>query len=446
MTEQPAPGPAPQANGSGGNLQTRFASLLNKSKEGQKGGFFSGTKKGENDDVVISVVTLILDEAVRGRASDVHIEPLEEVLKIRFRIDGFLSEALQIPRALDLRVVSRVRVMAGLDPEQTSGLGKPQDGRMMVMIGQQPVDIRLSTFPTSYGDKAVMRLNPRRGKVPELGELGLKLRDSEALKQLAARPQGMIVITGPTGSGKSTTLYTILNLLNDPSRNIVTLEDPIEMPIPGITQGSVQTKSGFTYAEGLRSILRQDPNVIMVGEIRDRESAEIALTASLTGHLLLTTLHTNSALEAVARLYDMKLEPFLISAALTTVCAQRLARRICSDCRQPYEPDAETKKRMEAIARRSGFSLPPESITQVFRGAGCAACEGRGYQGRILLFELVKITPALRQLIVRNASVDELRAAATREGLESLALDGVQKVLAGATTLDEVIRVAGSGD
>ncbi|MEQ1920299.1 MAG: GspE/PulE family protein, partial [Elusimicrobiota bacterium] len=307
-------------------------------------------------------------------------------------------------------------------------------------------DLRLSTFPTSWGDKAVLRLIPRAHKIPAINELGLSPKTAEALRQLATRPQGMFIVTGPTGSGKSTTLYTLLQTINSPSRNIVTLEDPIEKKIPGINQGMIQPKAGFGFPEGLRAILRQDPNVIMVGEIRDLETAEIAVSASLTGHMIFTTLHTNSALGAITRLFDMELEPFLIASALTAVSAQRLARRVCDACAEPYEPTAAEMAEVEYRAKSGGIAIPDGLAKSLKKGAGCGACRMSGYNGRVLLFEYVAITPTLRAMILKQAPLDELRAAALKDGNEPLISDGLRKASQGITTISEVFRVVDSTD
>ncbi|MBI5245620.1 MAG: type II/IV secretion system protein [Elusimicrobia bacterium] len=429
-------------------LQPAFADLLAKAKASKSGGgLFGGSKpKPEEEKLVSDVVQMILRNAARLKASDVHMEPLEASLRVRFRVDGILEEVLQIPNIYNLRAVSHIRVMCGLDPERGIGTSRPEDGRMAFAQDGMEADLRLSTFPTSYGDKAVLRLIPRSTKVPPIDDLGLAQKTVDALRALTTRPQGMLIVTGPTGSGKSTTLYTLLQSINTPGRNIVTLEDPIEKKIPGINQGMIQPKAGFGFAEGLRAILRQDPNVIMVGEIRDLETAEIAVSASLTGHMIFTTLHTNSALGAITRLFDMELEPFLIASAVTAVSAQRLARRVCTACVQPYEATAEESAEIENRVLKAGIKFPQGLMQGLKRGAGCDACRGSGYQGRVLLFEFVAITPPLRQLILRKAAIDELRIASVKEGMEPMILDGFRKAGAGLTTIAEVFRVVDSID
>jgi type II secretory ATPase GspE/PulE/Tfp pilus assembly ATPase PilB-like protein len=452
MTEAaPTPAPAKPAAATGPQrlpLQAEFVEMVKKAKETTKGGMFGGGGKAKPEDekLVSDTVQRILKEAVKLRASDVHLEPLDNSLRVRFRVDGILEEMLQIPSALNLRVVSHIRVTCGLDPERGIGTSKPEDARMSMVQDGVEVDLRLSTFPTTNGDKAVLRLIPRSSAVPGIEELGLEPKVTEALRAVITRPQGMFIVTGPTGSGKSTTLYTLLQLVNSPSRNIVTLEDPIEKKIPGVNQGMIQPKAGFGFAEGLRAILRQDPNVIMVGEIRDLETAEIAVSASLTGHMIFTTLHTNSALGSITRLFDMELEPFLIASALTAVSAQRLARRVCETCAQSYEPTAAEIAEIDHRVTSGGIKAPEGLLKGLKRGAGCVACRQSGYLGRVLLFEYVAITPTLRAMILKKASLDELRAAALKDGNEPLISDGLRKAANGITSISEVFRVVDSTD
>ena len=429
-------------------LQAEFVDLVKKAKETTKGGMFGGGGKAnpEEEKLVSDTVQRILRQAVKLRASDVHLEPLDSSLRVRFRLDGILEEMLQIPNSLNLRIVSHIRVNCGLDPERGIGTSKPEDARMSISQEGVEVDLRLSTFPTPNGDKAVLRLIPRNTKVPALEDIGLDPKITDALRAVSTRPQGMFIVTGPTGSGKSTTLYTLLQQINSPERNIVTLEDPIEKKIPGINQGMIQPKAGFGFAEGLRAILRQDPNVIMVGEIRDLETSEIAVSASLTGHMIFTTLHTNSALGAITRLFDMGLEPFLIASALTAVSAQRLARRVCEACAQPYEATAAEVAEVEHRVKGSGIRMPEGLLKGLKRGSGCAACRQSGYHGRALIFEYVAISPTLRGLILKKASIDELRAAALKDGSDPLITDGLRKAAAGVISLSEVFRVVDATD
>jgi len=429
-------------------LAAAFKRLIESTKEIPKSGFFgsSSAKPPTNEEKLVgAVVQLVLSEAMRMRASDIHLEPQEDHLRVRYRVDGVLEEVLLVPHTLNLRVVSNIRVACGLDPEKQVG-GKPEDGRVTVNLGGREADLRLSTFPTPHGDKAVLRVIPRGVQTSTLDELGLDAPSTALLRALFRRPQGLIIVTGPTGSGKSTTLYACLRELNDATRNIVTLEDPIERKIPGLSQGMIQPKQGFGFAEGLRAILRQDPNVIMVGEIRDTETAEIALSASLTGHLLLTTLHTVSALGAVNRLIDMGLEPFLVASALTAVTAQRLARALCPDCARPRALAPEERAEVEARAAKAGVAVPRELAAGLKEGAGCESCRGTGYRGRLLIFEALVVTPPVREAILRKGSIDDLKAAAAKSGMEPLLLDGLRKAAAGLTTLSEIMRVVDASD
>jgi type IV pilus assembly protein PilB len=430
-------------------LQHQFDERSGQDTKTPSRGFFGGAEapKARADEALVGDVTqMIMREALLLLASDIHLEPMIERLRVRLRVDGLLETHLEVPNSLKLSLVSHIRVLCGLDPEKGVGSAKPEDGRMVVTVDGQDADLRLATFPTSYGDKAVLRIMPRQTKLPGLEELGLLPAHAALVRQLILRPQGMIIATGPTGSGKSTTLYTFLQILNDASRNIVTLEDPIEINLPGLIQGSIQPKLGFGFADGLRAILRQDPNVIMVGEVRDNETAEIACRAALTGHMLLTTLHTTSAVGAVARLLDMGIEPFLLASALTAAFAQRLARRVCDGCRETAAPSAEERAQLEALAAHAGLQASADSFPALHRGRGCPDCRFSGYKGRVLIFEAVPSTAELRPLIMRKASADELRQAAARGGMEPLLADGLRKVQSGATTLAEIIRVAGTGD
>ncbi|MBI5240407.1 MAG: type II/IV secretion system protein [Elusimicrobia bacterium] len=430
-------------------LQTNFDELSAKLDKRPARGFFGGKdamKTTADEAMVGEVMQLVMREALALRASDIHLEPMVDKLRVRLRVDGLLETHLEIPNSLKLSLVSHIRVLCGLDPEKGVSSAKPEDGRMVATIDGQEADLRLSTFPTSYGDKAVLRIMPRQVKLPGLEEMGFLPAHAALVRLLMKQPQGMIIVTGPTGSGKTTTLYALLQLLNDASRNIVTLEDPIEISLPGIIQGAILPKLGFGFADGLRAILRQDPNVIMVGEVRDNETAEIACRAALTGHLLLTTLHTTSAVGAVARLLDMGIEPFLLASALTATFAQRLARRVCDGCRETAAPTTEERTQLEALSLHAGLKASAGSFPTLHRGHGCSECRGSGYRGRVIVFEAFPATAELRPLIMRKASADELRQAAARAGMEPLLADGLRKVQAGITTLEEVLRVAGTGD
>jgi type II secretory ATPase GspE/PulE/Tfp pilus assembly ATPase PilB-like protein len=429
-------------------LQTLFNEIIEKrGKEPKSSGFFGGAKpKDAQEGLINEIMQAILEEAVGSGASDIHIEPMETVTRVRMRVDGVLEEVLAFPHSLNLRLVSYIRVMANLDPEKSLGTAKPEDSRMNVRVADKEADLRLSTFPTQHGEKAVLRVIPRDIELPTLLQAGLLPESIKLVEDIARRPQGMIVVTGPTGSGKSTTIYTMLQLLNEPGRNIVTLEDPVEKKIPGLMQGMIQPKVGFTFSTGLRAILRQDPNVIMVGEIRDVETAEIAMSAALTGHMLLTTLHTNSALGAVTRLLDMGLEPFLVSSALTAVFAQRLARRLCTACREEGPITDAERAQIAELAQRGRVPVPALGAT-AFRPRGCKSCRETGYRGRLIIFESIIINPEIRQIILRKGGLDDLLKAALIGGKsEFLLADGLTKAAAGHTSLPEIARVVGAAD
>ncbi|MBI5245029.1 MAG: Flp pilus assembly complex ATPase component TadA [Elusimicrobia bacterium] len=427
-----------------GDMQKHFNEMTQARMDGNS--FLGwGRKQAEDATLIVRVVQFIIEAAARGQASDIHLEPVENFVRVRFRIDGMLSDLLHVPSPKLFPVISRIRVMCGLDPEQGASVAKPQEGRMVASVDGRDIDLRLSTFPTVYGDKAVLRLIHRTQQNSDLIGLGFWPKTAEIIERLIQKPLGMILVTGPAGSGKSTTLYTILQKLNDPARNIVTLEDPVEMKLPGVNQCTVQPKIGFTFAEGLRSILRQDPNVIMVGEIRDRDTAEIAMTASLTGHLLLTTLHTNSAVGAFIRLLDMGLEPYMVASAITAVFAQRLVRRICPQCRQSYDPTKDMLDQMDASARKMGVPFSFDNV-KLFRGAGCGSCRGTGYQGRVLIFELIGQFPGLRPLIFKKAPLEEIQAAAMQAGMEPMGAYGLRMVRSGETTFEELLRIVGERD
>jgi len=377
---------------------------------------------------------LVMTQAIRDRASDIHIEPDEKSLRIRFRIDGFLYEFLTLPKTIHPPLTSRIKVLAEMDIAETR---LPQDGNFNVRLERRNIEIRVSTFPTIYGENVVLRLLDQTTSLMKLEDLGFSDQMLERFKQLLQRPHGMILVTGPTGSGKTTTLYASLNLINSPEKNIITIEDPVEYRLPLIRQTQINPKAGITFAGGLRSILRQDPDVIMVGEIRDRETADVALQAALTGHLVLSTLHTNDAPEAITRLMDIGVEPYLIASSLLGVLAQRLVRKICSECKTSYRIDPSKinpwdGKRLEA----------KESLT-LYRGKGCKSCKQSGYWGRVGLYELLEMSEELRQLISERAPIPVLRKVARETlGMTTLREDGLKKVLEGTTTLEEVNRVA----
>lgn len=382
----------------------------------------------QDDAPIIRLINALLTEAVRENASDIHIETYEKRLSVRLRVDGVLREILQPRRELAPLLVSRIKVMARLDIAEKR---VPQDGRISLRVAGRDVDVRVSTMPASNGERVVLRLLDKQAGRLNLSHLGMDAYDYRALRDLVFKPHGIILVTGPTGSGKTTTLYAALTELNDKSRNILTVEDPIEYQLEGVGQTQVNTKVEMTFARGLRAILRQDPDVVMVGEIRDLETAEIAIQASLTGHLVLSTLHTNSAVGAVTRLRDMGIEPFLLSSSLLGVLAQRLVRVLCPDCRQPHVAD-----KSECDLLGVDAANPP----LIYRPAGCASCNGLGYRGRTGIYELIVVDDDMRRMIHAGSGEQALEQQARTRG-KSIRHDGMRKVLAGQTSLEEVLRV-----
>ncbi len=379
-----------------------------------------------DDAPIIRLLNALLRQAVKERASDIHIEPYEKELEVRFRIDGILTKVLTPPKIIQDAMVTRIKVMANLDISEKR---LPQDGRIRLLIGGRDIDIRVSIIPTVYGERVVLRLLDRQQGVKGLHEVGLEGEDMRLMEQLLSRTNGIILATGPTGSGKTTTLYACLNRIYSVTKNIITIEDPVEYQLKGIAQIQVNPKIGLTFANGLRSILRQDPDVIMVGEIRDIETAEIAIQASLTGHLVLSTLHTNDAPSAITRLLDMGIEPYLLASSLSGVVAQRLVRTICPECRVSYIPNSYEV---------SLFETPPERL---FRGRGCPLCKETGYFGRTGIFEILVIDSEIRDLISLKKDSQTIKEYAIRKGMKTLRADGLKKVLKGYTTLEEVLRV-----
>jgi len=383
-----------------------------------------------DDAPVIRLINGILQEAIRSRASDIHIEPYEQRLSVRFRIDGSLREMLSLPARLASVLVSRVKVMAQLDIAKKR---IPQDGRFSLNLGERAIDVRVSTLPSRHGERLVMRILEQDSSRLGLPELGMETDVLKAFESALERPNGIILVTGPTGSGKTTTLYAGLSQLNDGSRNILTVEDPVEYALDGIGQTQVNSQVGMTFAAGLRAILRQDPDVVMVGEIRDPETAEIAVQASLTGHLVLSTVHTNSAVAAIARLRDMSVEPFLLSSTITALVAQRLVRRLCSNCKTPYKPT--TTEQAELGIRKAGVTF--------YKPKGCAACQDIGYTGRLGIYEIVTLDDKLRAMIHNGHSESDMAKYAFAKR-RTLLGSGADKVLAGETSAEEVLRVCKS--
>ena len=382
----------------------------------------------EDDAPIIRLINAILGEAIAENASDIHIETFEKRLVIRFRVDGILREVVQPKRELAALLVSRIKVMAKLDIAEKR---IPQDGRISLRVGGREVDIRVSTLPSANGERVVLRLLDKQAGRLTLRHLGMNEQDRDQLEQAVKKPHGIILVTGPTGSGKTTTLYAALTTLNDRTRNILTVEDPIEYHLEGIGQTQVNTKVDMTFARGLRAILRQDPDVVMVGEIRDQETADMAVQASLTGHLVLSTLHTNSAIGAVTRLVDMGVEPFLISSSLLGVLAQRLVRVLCNDCKRAYVADA---------AECALLGVSPAEAPTLYHAEGCEQCRGLGYRGRTGIYELVLFDDALRTMVHTRASEQDMLRHARVLG-PSIRDDGLRKVREGVTTIEEVLRV-----
>ncbi len=378
---------------------------------------------------VIKFVHSLIFRAIRERSSDIHIEPFEKELVVRNRIDGILYPMVCAPRKWHAPVVSRIKVMANLDIGERR---LPQDGRIRIRLGGKEIDIRVSVVPTAFGERAVLRILDRSNLLLGLEDIGLAPGDLASVQRLLGRSNGILLVTGPTGSGKTTTLYGALRRLDSGTKNIITIEDPVEYQIQGIGQIQVNPKIHLTFAGGLRSILRQDPDIIMVGEIRDAETAEIAIQASLTGHLVLSTLHTNDSPSAVTRLVDMGVEPFLVASSLSAVIAQRLVRKLCPDCRIPYPPSPAQWKEMGLAGNPSG---------QFFRAGGCPSCMNTGYRGRVGIFEILIVDDRLRALILERADSEGLKSFAVSRGMRTILAAGAEKVRAGSTSAEEVLRV-----
>ncbi len=379
---------------------------------------------------VIKLLNALLLEAVKERASDIHIEPYERELEVRFRVDGILKKILTPPKIIHEALISRIKILANLDIAEKR---LPQDGRIRVVVGGKDIDIRVSVTPTFFGERAVLRILDRMKGIMSLEELGLSDKKLELFSSLLTRSNGIILVTGPTGSGKTTTLYGSLLKIYSEEKNIITIEDPVEYQIKGVGQIQVNPKINLTFAAGLRSILRQDPDIIMVGEIRDRETAEIAVQASLTGHLVLSTLHTNDAPSALTRLIDMDIEPFLVASSLTGVLAQRLVRKNCPFCNEPVKLSYQEKEKLKA----SGY----ENIEFTYQGKGCGECRGKGYLGRTGIFELLLVDEEIKNLILAKKDARSIKEKAVSNGMETLLDDGIAKVKDGLTTLEEVLRV-----
>ncbi len=394
----------------------------------EEAGRSGGAELAGEESPVTKLVDLIITQAVRDRASDIHIEPEEDFLRIRFRIDGVLHEIPSPPKNLELPLISRIKVLSGMDIAESR---IPQDGHTQLEVDGKTIDLRVSTLPTITGENVVMRILDTSSVLIGLDKLGFSEEDEKKFEEIITRPYGIILTTGPTGSGKTTTLYSALTFINSLDRNIITVEDPVEYRLGLIRQVQINPKTGLTFANGLRSILRQDPDVIMVGEIRDLETAIIAVQAALTGHLVFSTLHTNDAPSAVVRLENMGVERFLVSASLIAVMAQRLVRVVCPECKEAYKPEAGLLRKLNIEDKNVKF----------YKGRGCDFCKGTGYRGRKGLFEIMTLDDELKEMIIGGASVIELREKARSKGMKTLKEDGVNKVLAGITSIEEVFRV-----
>ncbi len=378
---------------------------------------------------IIKLVNHIFSQAVKSQASDIHIEPYQQHLQVRFRLDGVLHNVLSPPRRLHAAIVSRIKVMARLDIAEKR---LPQDGRTEVKIGERLVDVRVSSLPTAFGERVVLRLLEKSGKLLSMKEIGLTAAALAEMKRLLHLSHGIILVTGPTGSGKTTTLYAALSSINSPDKNILTIEDPIEYQLDGIGQMQVNPKINLTFASGLRSMVRQDPDVILVGEIRDRETADIAIHAALTGHLVFSTLHTNDSASAVTRLTDMGIEPFLVSTAVQAIIAQRLVRLLCTHCKEAYEPEEAQWAELRSSREVAG---------PIFRADGCEKCLETGYRGRTGIYEFLPLSEAIKGLVLKTSDANQINKVARAEGMANLREDGINKVMEGRTTISEVLRV-----
>lgn len=386
----------------------------------------------DDDAPIVRYVNLLVTQAITDRASDIHIEPTEHDLRVRYRIDGVLHETQRSPKQIQGGVISRVKIMSDIDIAERR---KPQDGRMSVVHNGRKIDLRVATLPTVWGEKIVMRILDNSTASLDLRDLSFLDENYATYHEAYTKPYGMILVTGPTGSGKSTTLYATLNAVSKPEINVITVEDPVEYRLPGINQVQVNPKAGLTFAGALRSILRSDPDVVLLGEIRDHETAQIAIEAALTGHLVLSTLHTNDAPSAVTRLTEMGIEPFLVGSALDAVVAQRLARRLCSKCKEPYTPSPE-----EMAAARFPW-MPGEPLPELMRAVGCPTCSKTGYRGRLALHEVMRVTEEIERHAVAHSSSAEIAATAVKQGMIPLRDDGWHKVALGHTSIEEIMRV-----
>ncbi len=389
---------------------------------------------------IAKIVSTILEFAIKSRTSDIHIEPEELKTRVRYRIDGILNEKLSLPKSIHDALISRIKILSDMKIDERR---VPQDGRFSLKLGIEEVDFRVSTLPTVDGEKVVMRLLKKTGGIPALSELGLRGPQYKDLEEAISKPYGIVLVTGPTGSGKTTTLYSMLSRLNKPNINIVTLEDPVEYRLNGVNQVQINPQAGLNFATGLRSFLRQDPNIILVGEIRDKETTQLAIQAALTGHLVFSTLHTNDAATAIPRLIDLGAEPFLIASVFSASLAQRICRRVCPHCKEYYVPEPLVQQNIKDVLG----DLLPKAMKEggemkLTRGKGCNECVKSGYLGRIAIFEVLKITPSVNKMVLNQSTAREIEAQALKEGLIKMKQDGYLKALDGITTVEEVLRVA----
>jgi type IV pilus assembly protein PilB len=408
-----------------------LTTALEDADEGE-GDDLAGLREVVEDAPIVKFVNLLITQAIQDRASDIHLEPEEQDLRVRYRIDGVLHEVMRSPKSIQSGVISRLKIMADINIAERR---IPQDGRLSVSAHGKKVDLRVATLPTVWGEKVVMRILDNSTARLDLSDLGFSQANYERYSESFTKPYGMILVTGPTGSGKSTTLYATLNIVNRPEVNIITVEDPVEYRLAGINQVQTNPKAGLTFAAALRSILRSDPDIVLIGEIRDHETAQIAVEAALTGHLVLSTLHTNDAPSAITRLTEMGIEPFLVGSAVDAVLAQRLARRLCSKCKEPYEPTPEA-----LVAARVEWALEG-GIPTLYRSIGCSSCSGTGYKGRLALHEVMMVNEEIERLAVEHAPATAINDAALRSGMVTLRNDGMAKVLQGVTSIDEILRV-----
>ncbi|MFK4835073.1 GspE/PulE family protein [Microbacterium sp. ZW T2_14] len=410
---------------------SELSMTIEESSESNQAAFTETLEEQDNDAPIVRFVNLLIAQAINDRASDIHVEPGEKQLTVRFRIDGVLHEMQKADRAIQDGIISRLKIMSSIDIAEKR---KPQDGRLSVTHENRPVDLRVATLPTVWGEKIVMRILDNTGQVMTMRDLLFSGVNEQRFREAITKPHGMILATGPTGSGKSTSLYTALRAIANPTINVITVEDPVEYRIPGINQVQVNNRAGLTFSTALRSILRSDPDVVLVGEIRDFETANISIEAALTGHLVLSTLHTNDAPSALTRLTEIGCEPFLVATALSAVIAQRLSRRLCMRCREPLVETTE-------VLTTLGFPHDPADPPQLYKAAGCPACSSTGYRGRVALHEIMTLSDEIETLVVTRATGSEIRQVALEQGMVSLRQDGWSKVAQGLTTIEEVLRV-----